>query len=94
MHQFDHAYDAVQEKFQAMLGYSTELLPGLDANRRQLREVLPYLRTYMAKGEFHTLLRYDGLYQHSSGGVCAVDWVRAIANGETVDNVLCGHDCR
>ncbi|MEQ8517297.1 MAG: hypothetical protein RIC38_16995, partial [Chromatocurvus sp.] len=93
-HQFDHAYDAVQEKFHAMLGYPTELLPGLDANRRDLREALPYLRTYTAKGEFHTLLRYDEFYRHSSGGVRAVDWVRAIANGETVDDVHCGDDCR
>lgn len=93
-HQFDHAYDAVQEQFHAMLGYPTELLPGLEANRRDLREALPYLRSYTAKGEFHTLLRFDELYRHSSGGVRAVDWVRAIASGETVDNVHCGDTCR
>ena len=93
-HQFDHAHDAVQEQFHAMLGYPTALLPGLEANRRELREALPYLRSYTAKGEFHTLLRFDELYRHTSDGVRAVDWVRAIANGESVDNVHCGDDCR
>lgn len=93
-HQFDHAYDAVQEQFHAMLGHPTELLPGLNANRSDLREALPYLRSYTAKGEFHTLLRFDELYQHSSGGVRALDWVRAIANGESVEDVHCGDDCR
>lgn len=93
-HQFDHAYDAVQEQFHAMLGHPTELLPGLEANRSELRQALPYLRTYTAKGEFHTLLRFDELYRHSSGGVRALDWIRAIASGDTVDDVRCADDCR
>ncbi|QIB64620.1 pectin acetylesterase-family hydrolase [Kineobactrum salinum] len=89
-HQFDHAYDAVQEDFHALLGKPVELLPGLDANRRELKAAIPHLRGYTAAGEFHTLLRYPELYTRSTAGVRAVDWLRAIAAGEDVADVHCG----
>ena len=89
-HLFDHAYDGIQEGWQRMLGYPADLLPGLDANLAEVRERLPNVRSFVARGEFHTLLRYDELYTHVTNGVRAVDWVAAIVRGEAVDNVHCG----
>lgn len=89
-HIFDHAYDAIQEGWQRLLGYPADLLPGLDANLADLRETLPNVRSFVARGEFHTLLRYDELYTHVTNGVRAVDWVAAIARGEAVEDVHCG----
>lgn len=95
-HMFDHAYDAVQEDFHAMLGAPVELLAGMDTNQRELKADIPHLRSYTATGEFHTLLRYPELYSQSTAGVRAVDWLRAIAAGEEVSDVHCGtpRDCR
>lgn len=89
-HQYDNAYDAVQEQFHALLGAPVELLAGLDRNRSELRAALPYFRGYTAPGEFHTLLRYDELYTRQTDGVAARDWLSAIAAGERVDDVHCG----
>lgn len=89
-HQFDTAYDAVQEQFHALLGVPVELRDGLDANRRELTAALPRFRGYTAAGEFHTLLRYDALYTMSTGGVRALDWVKVLADGHEVEDVHCG----
>jgi hypothetical protein len=94
-HTYDNAFDAVQEQFMALLGSPGELLPGLDDNLRELRADLPQLRSYVAPGDFHTLLRYRELYTRDSDGVRAVDWVSALVNGEAVNNVHCGEGaCR
>lgn len=89
-HQFDHAYDAVQEDFHRMLGQPLELLPALDANRTELQADIPALRNYVAAGEFHTLLRYSELYSRETAGVRAVDWVRDLIAGRDVAEVHCG----
>lgn len=89
-HQYDSAYDAVQEQFHALLGVPVELLPGLDANRRELAAVVPHFSSYTAAGEFHTVLRYRELYTQSTAGVPAVQWLRALVAGERVANVHCG----
>lgn len=94
LHSWDNAYDAVQEQFMALLGAPGELLPGLDANLAELHRSLPRLRSYVAPGEFHTLLRYRELYTRESAGVRALDWLRAIAAGDDPGNVHCRPDCR
>jgi len=95
-HLFDHAFDAVQLQFQTMLGNETGLLPGLRANREELAAVLPSLGSYIAGGQFHTLLRFDELYRLEVGGVRAVDWVAEIIRGGRPEDVDCGAaaDCR
>lgn len=95
-HQYDSAFDAIQERFHALLGVPVELLPGLNANRAELQSALPYLRSYTAPGEFHTLLRYSELYERVTGGVRALDWVSAVSQGKEVKNIYCGGEqkCR
>ncbi|MEM9313146.1 MAG: pectin acetylesterase-family hydrolase [Pseudomonadota bacterium] len=90
---WDNAYDAVQERFLALLGASGELLVGLNANLRELRSDVPTLRSYIAPGEFHTVLRYEELYSRSSDGVRAVEWIRDLAEGRDPGNVHCAPYC-
>jgi hypothetical protein len=94
-HTYDNAYDAVQEQFLTLLGAPGELLPGLDANLAELREDIPTLHSYVAPGEFHTLLRFSELYTRESDSVRAVDWVSNIVAGQVVQDVHCERDaCR
>lgn len=96
-HSYDNAYDAVQEQFLALLGRPAELLAGLDANLDELHADLPYLRSYVAGGEFHTLLRYDELYTRRTAGVRAVDWLQSVVDPAlATPNVHCSCDgeCR
>ncbi|GAB3270230.1 pectin acetylesterase-family hydrolase [Parahaliea aestuarii] len=92
-HQYDNAYDQVQDMFQGLLGYPAPLLPGLDANRAELEKALPHFRSYTAPGTFHTLLRYPELYSRETSGVRALDWVRDLAAGKVVDNIHCDASC-
>lgn len=89
-HHYNNAYDGVQQQFQEMLGEPIDLLAGLNANRDHLRESLPRFRSYTAPGGFHSLLRFDALYEQAVDGVPAVEWVLNIANGEPVEDVHCG----
>jgi len=91
---YDTAYDHVQELFHAKLGHPVALYSGLQANLEDLQESLPYMRSYVAAGEFHTLLRYSELYSVETNGVKTLDWVNSIAAGEEVDSVSCGDASR
>ena len=96
-HSYDNAYDAVQERFQALLGKPRELLAGLDSNLDALHADLPYFRSYVAGGEQHTLLRHDELYTRETAGVRALSWLRAVIDpAADAPNVHCGCDgeCR
>ncbi|MHA7817550.1 MAG: pectin acetylesterase-family hydrolase [Pseudohaliea sp.] len=96
-HSYDNAYDAVQEQFLALLGHPAELLPGLDANLDALHADLPRFRSYVAGGEFHTLLRYDELYTRETAGVRAVNWLSSVIDpARDAPNVHCSCDgeCR
>ncbi len=88
-HLYDTAYDHVQETFHAKLGQPVELYPGLQANLAALQKTLPYMRSYVAAGEFHTLLRFPQLYSVSTEGIDARDWVNAAASGTALENVSC-----
>jgi hypothetical protein len=93
LNSLDHAYDAVQERFMGLLGAPGDLLMGLNANVRDLREKVPGYRSYIGPGEFHTILRYDELYSLESDGLPAVDWIRAISEGDDPGNVHCHPYC-
>ncbi|MEQ8267480.1 MAG: pectin acetylesterase-family hydrolase [Parvibaculum sp.] len=88
--QFDNAYDETQEMFLMLLGTKARLQPLVEANRADLAAAIPGFRSYVAGGTPHTLIRYDRLYTYEVEGVRAVDWLRALAEGEEVESVTCG----
>jgi hypothetical protein len=88
--QYDNAFDAVQEMFLKLLGTETRLHPLVAANRADLAAAIPGFRSYVAGGTPHTLIRFDRLYTYEVDGVRAVDWLRALAEGDAVASVTCG----
>jgi hypothetical protein len=90
-HTYDTAYDQTQTVFHTLIGFPSLLYHTLQANRAELDEILPYIRSYTAPGSFHSLLRFDELYTRKVAGVRVVDWVRDIADGKEVENVNCGN---
>ena len=89
-HQYNNAFDGVQEQFSQMLGASSSLHQPLQDNLAEIKSAVPYFRSYTAPGDFHTLLRFKELYTTTSDGVRAVDWVRDVADGKDVADVTCG----
>ena len=89
-HQYNTAYDAVQEKFLQFGGITTPLHPILMKNLDTLKADLPYFRSFTTKGDFHTLLRFDELYTRSVGDQAVLDWVTDISKGNEVEDVSCG----
>jgi hypothetical protein len=89
-HTFDHAFDAALEGYNELLGVPAPHLRYLDADLKVMHKDNPQLRSYVAEGDFHTVLRYEELYTRKTGGVRAVDWVNRIISGEAVDDVHCG----
>ncbi len=94
-HQYNNAFDEVQEQFSHMLGAGDTLHQPLAENLAELKSAVPYFHSYTAPGDFHTLLRFRELYTTTSDGVRAVDWVRDVATGKKVADVTCGapEDC-
>jgi hypothetical protein len=89
MSQFNNVDDEVQQMFLTLMGVSDPVRGLLQANIDDLSADIPEFRAYSASGTDHTLLRYDRLYTTSTGGVRAVDWVRALAEGQDVESVSC-----
>lgn len=90
--QFNTAYDAVQKQFLMLLGSDSEVYPLLQANLDDLATEIGNFRSFTASGTFHTLLRFDEMYEFEAEGVRAVDWVRDVANGQDVASITCAKD--
>ncbi len=90
--QFNTAYDAVQKQFLTLLGSDSEVYPLLQANLDDLATEIGNFRSFTASGTFHTLLRFDEMYEFEAEGVRAVDWVRDVASGQDVASVTCAKD--
>lgn len=63
-----------------------ELMAG---NLAELNEENPNFYSYIARGEKHTILASPEFYTQESDGVSIRDWFAALANGETVEDVVC-----
>ena len=89
-HQFNSGYDWAQQMFLRLLGSEEAVYPLLSANLADLKNSLPHFSSFTVKGVFHTLLRFDELYQIETEGVRAVDWISQIAAEQNVADVSCG----
>lgn len=89
MSRFDFAYDATQGAFMLALGLTDDLLETADLNEARIEAAGVNQFSFTAPGEDHTLVRRDEFYTMELNGVSLVDWVTAIVNGETVEDVHC-----
>lgn len=87
---FNHATDAVQERFYgAVGGRSGGFEPRLRAAERTLKRQKNY-RSYLACGSNHCALPTPEFYSLRVGGVSLRDWVADLARGRDVSCPTCG----
>lgn len=94
MGQYNTSDDETQYAFLGLLGITeTPLLDLLTANFADIEAGLGEdLPTFTAGGELHTILRSPEFYTYAVDGMRFVDWVTALATGETVTDMTCT-DC-
>jgi hypothetical protein len=86
---FNHAEDAVQERFyEAVGGKPGGFAPRLAAAERTLKR-LPNYRSYLACGSNHCALPTPEFYSLRVGGVPLRDWVADLAAGRNVGCPTC-----
>ena len=87
---FNHAADAVQERFyEAVGGKPGGFAPRLRTAEQILRR-LPNYRSYLACGSNHCALPTSEFYSLRVGGVSLRDWVANLARGRDVSCPTCG----
>jgi dienelactone hydrolase len=87
---FNHATDAVQERFYwAVGGNPSGFEPRLRAAERTLKRQKNY-RSYLACGSNHCALPTPEFYSLRVGGVSLRDWVADLARGRDVSCPTCG----
>ncbi len=87
--QYDAAHDGVQIGFQQALKGGTALHEQMTANRAALSAAIPGFKSFTAGGAEHTILRAPYLYSYSANGTSFVDWLGALAAGESPETVDC-----
>ena len=88
--EYDAAEDAVQKRFLSMSGQKdVALQQAIEANHADIRREVGNFSSYIAGGDSHTILGRPEFYTLASNGVAIRDWVAALANFETVENVTC-----
>jgi Pectinacetylesterase len=86
---FNHAQDAVQERFyEAVGGKAGGFAPRLRAAERTLKR-LPNYRSYLACGLNHCALPTPEFYSLRVGGIRLRDWVADLAAGRNVSCPAC-----
>ena len=88
--EYDAAEDAVQKRFLSMSGQKdVALQQAIEANHADIRREVGNFSSYIAGGDSHTILGRPEFYTLASNGVAIRDWVAALTNFETVENVTC-----
>ena len=86
--QVNSVEDATQLYFLSLLGVKgTRLAKLLAADLAEIRDVVPWFRTYTIPGKAHTILRSNAVYSTKVGGVRFSEWLEQLVNGESVDDV-------
>lgn len=87
---FDFAFDNVQTTFMDVLGIDTsDLVGGMDANEELIEAAGVTQWSFTAPGDGHTLVRRPTFYEMEVNGASLRDWVAALIDGETVEDVHC-----
>ena len=90
---YDAAEDSVQKRFLALGGATdVQLLDALQANHADIAAEASNIRSFVAGGESHTILRRPEFYSYGAQGVAIKDWVAQLANFEAPNDVNCD-DC-
>jgi Pectinacetylesterase len=87
---FDYAYDGEAAQSAEDLGLDpSELLAVIDANEAAIEAAGVVLHSYTAPGDEHGLWEWEAFYTLEVNGVRFVDWVDALLDGQSLDDVHC-----
>lgn len=89
--QYTRAHDAVQTDFYGEMGAPRSCDAWTKAMTRELarRQTTPNFRSYLARGDAHTILRSPQVYSEQSGGLPFVTWLDHLLNGPLPANQTC-----
>lgn len=92
--QYTTALDRTQAAFFALMGAENACQAWTQKMSRDLtrRQGAGNFRSYLARGEGHSILRSSRFYTEASGGVPFVQWFAELLNGSPPDNSACA-DC-
>jgi hypothetical protein len=92
--QYSTTYDATQRAFYTRMGSERTCAAWTTSMVRELneRQSSPNFRSYIARGETHTILRSPLFYAEQSGGEPFAEWLTMMLSGETPENRMCS-DC-
>ena len=86
--QYNTHLDSVQIFFLVLIGVKdTPLIELLDKNHAEIRAEATNFRTFTEEASFHTILSRPQVYTSSVHGTRLIDWIRALAAGEPVEDV-------
>src|SRR5450759_1807076 len=86
--QVNTAEDATQLYFLSLLGIKGPPLVNLLAtDLAEVRNGVPWFRTYTAPGKVHTILRSNAMYSTTVDGVLFREWLDGLVNGESVEDI-------
>jgi hypothetical protein len=87
---FDYAYDESAARGAEFLGRDpAKLLAVIDGNEAAIEKAGLDLHSYTAPGNGHGIFEYPKFYELEVNGKKLVDWVRALIEGQPVDDVHC-----
>lgn len=89
--QYTTTYDATQRAFYAQMGSERTCAAWTNSMVRELteRQKSTNFRSYMARGETHTILRSPLFYEEQSGGEPFAEWLAKMLGGEALENRSC-----
>jgi hypothetical protein len=91
---FDFAYDREAAGDAEVTGVDpSRNLAVIDANEAAIEEAGVVLHSYTAPGDGHRILEWPRFYELEVNGERLVDWVDALIEGKSVDDVDC-NDCK
>jgi hypothetical protein len=91
---FDFAYDREAAGDAQVTGVDpSRNLAVIDANEAAIEEAGVVLHSYTAPGDGHRILEWPRFYELEVNGDRLVDWVDALIEGKSVDDVHC-NDCK
>lgn len=93
MSQYNTVADSIQSGFLMLTGLPDfTFVDLLEGNFEDIKAEVEDFHTFTAGGNGHCVTPSDDFYKVMAGDVRLVDWVTALANGEEVEDAMCG-DC-
>jgi len=90
--QYNTAHDAIQTFFYSAMDGDGDWGQLMLASIHEIQDSAPNFHAYIAPGEIHCITGDDNFYAREVNGVKLSDWVEAMVNDQTWDDVECT-DC-